>query len=175
MGSSQRPQKTHTAGAVHVKSVEFQTSSHWSTLHSHRAASPLVRLVEGEERWEAPDHPRVFSLKIGVKASLFVLSPVWCSKLRITTGITQQFAVMNFVGLDLAFSDQYLLHTGPVLNARQRAKASISSSKSHSLQNGLWAITIMSRCLDSQSCPAVHQKSATALSRGHFSKYEAFA
>ncbi|GFV91745.1 hypothetical protein TNCV_4763101 [Trichonephila clavipes] len=25
-------------------------------LNSRRAASPLVRLVEGEERWEAPDH-----------------------------------------------------------------------------------------------------------------------
>ncbi|GFX53490.1 hypothetical protein TNCV_4652761 [Trichonephila clavipes] len=29
-----------------------------STLNSRRAASPLVRLVEGEERWEAPDHPQ---------------------------------------------------------------------------------------------------------------------
>ncbi|GFW18384.1 hypothetical protein TNCV_1184121 [Trichonephila clavipes] len=34
-----------------------------STLNSRQAASPLVRLVEGEEWWEAPDHPRVFSLK----------------------------------------------------------------------------------------------------------------
>ncbi|GFT43141.1 uncharacterized protein TNCV_5119921 [Trichonephila clavipes] len=31
---------------------------HWGTLNSRRAASPLVRLVEGEERWEASDHPR---------------------------------------------------------------------------------------------------------------------
>ncbi|GFV42990.1 uncharacterized protein TNCV_2661851 [Trichonephila clavipes] len=37
-------------------------SLHGSTLNSHRAASPLVRLVEVEERWEIPDHPRVFSL-----------------------------------------------------------------------------------------------------------------
>ncbi|GFS53980.1 uncharacterized protein TNCV_3761951 [Trichonephila clavipes] len=28
------------------------------TLNSHRAASPLVRLVEGGERWEASDHPQ---------------------------------------------------------------------------------------------------------------------
>ncbi|GFW45562.1 uncharacterized protein TNCV_3245021 [Trichonephila clavipes] len=29
-----------------------------STLNSHRAASPLVRLAEGEKRWEAHDpHP----------------------------------------------------------------------------------------------------------------------
>ncbi|GFT75059.1 uncharacterized protein TNCV_2244431 [Trichonephila clavipes] len=40
-------------------------SRHESTLNNHRAASPLVRLVEGEERWEAPDHPGMFSLKIG--------------------------------------------------------------------------------------------------------------
>ncbi|GFW36656.1 hypothetical protein TNCV_1956561 [Trichonephila clavipes] len=33
------------------------------TLNSRRAASPLVRLVDGEEKWDAPDHPRVFSLK----------------------------------------------------------------------------------------------------------------
>ncbi|GFY17128.1 uncharacterized protein TNCV_1089041 [Trichonephila clavipes] len=28
------------------------------TLNNRGAASPLVRLVEGEERWEAPDHPQ---------------------------------------------------------------------------------------------------------------------
>ncbi|GFV00393.1 uncharacterized protein TNCV_3643711 [Trichonephila clavipes] len=27
-----------------------------STLNSCRAASPLVRFMEGEERWESPDH-----------------------------------------------------------------------------------------------------------------------
>ncbi|GFV29881.1 hypothetical protein TNCV_2083461 [Trichonephila clavipes] len=32
---------------------------HWGTLNSHRAASPLVRLMEGEERWEAFDHHRI--------------------------------------------------------------------------------------------------------------------
>ncbi|GFX85005.1 uncharacterized protein TNCV_4998341 [Trichonephila clavipes] len=31
-------------------------SRHGVTLNSCRAASPLVRLVEGEESWEAPDH-----------------------------------------------------------------------------------------------------------------------
>ncbi|GFX70196.1 uncharacterized protein TNCV_4616341 [Trichonephila clavipes] len=44
-------------------------SWHGGTLNSRRAASPLVRLVEGEDRWEAPDHPRVSSFKIGVKPS----------------------------------------------------------------------------------------------------------
>ncbi|GFX59639.1 uncharacterized protein TNCV_3754041 [Trichonephila clavipes] len=36
------------------------------TLNSRRAASPLVRLVEGKERWEASDHPqRVLTLNWG--------------------------------------------------------------------------------------------------------------
>ncbi|GFU33509.1 uncharacterized protein TNCV_1797561 [Trichonephila clavipes] len=30
---------------------------HGGTLSSRRAASPLVRLVESEERWEVPVHP----------------------------------------------------------------------------------------------------------------------
>ncbi|GFV49093.1 uncharacterized protein TNCV_236271 [Trichonephila clavipes] len=33
-------------------------SPHGGTLNSRRATSPLVRLVEGEERWEAPDYPQ---------------------------------------------------------------------------------------------------------------------
>ncbi|GFT48474.1 uncharacterized protein TNCV_3822591 [Trichonephila clavipes] len=33
---------------------------HGDTLNSRRATSPLVKLVEGEERWEAPGHPQVF-------------------------------------------------------------------------------------------------------------------
>ncbi|GFX73753.1 uncharacterized protein TNCV_4290691 [Trichonephila clavipes] len=31
-------------------------SRHGDTINSRRAASPLMRLVEEEERWEAPDH-----------------------------------------------------------------------------------------------------------------------
>ncbi|GFW61358.1 hypothetical protein TNCV_4136761 [Trichonephila clavipes] len=58
------------------------------TLNSCRAASLLVRLGEEEERWEAPDHPQISSLKIGVERSQIVLSPVWCSKLQLTTGVT---------------------------------------------------------------------------------------
>ncbi|GFV32460.1 uncharacterized protein TNCV_1677461 [Trichonephila clavipes] len=33
---------------------------HGGTLKSRRAASPLMWLVEGEERWEAPGHPQGF-------------------------------------------------------------------------------------------------------------------
>ncbi|GFT45084.1 hypothetical protein TNCV_2861081 [Trichonephila clavipes] len=40
------------------------------TLNSRQAASSLVRLAEGEERPEAPEPPRVFSLKIGGGAKL---------------------------------------------------------------------------------------------------------
>ncbi|GFW90190.1 hypothetical protein TNCV_1790111 [Trichonephila clavipes] len=45
------------------------------TLNSHRAASSLTRLVEREESWEAFDHLRMISLKIGVEPSQIVLSP----------------------------------------------------------------------------------------------------
>ncbi|GFV04452.1 hypothetical protein TNCV_920721 [Trichonephila clavipes] len=34
-------------------------SWHGGTLNSSRDASPLGRFMEGEERWEAPDHPQV--------------------------------------------------------------------------------------------------------------------
>ncbi|GFV20930.1 hypothetical protein TNCV_4531991 [Trichonephila clavipes] len=66
----------------------IEPSRHGDTLKSRRAASPLVRLVGGNKRWEAPDpSPREFSLKIGVEPSEIVMSPVWCSRLRSTTGI----------------------------------------------------------------------------------------
>ncbi|GFX90814.1 hypothetical protein TNCV_3166451 [Trichonephila clavipes] len=32
---------------------------YWGTLNSRQAASHLVKLVEEEERWEAPDHSQV--------------------------------------------------------------------------------------------------------------------
>ncbi|GFX92948.1 hypothetical protein TNCV_914971 [Trichonephila clavipes] len=35
---------------------------YWDTVNGHRAASPLVWLVEGEERWEAPGYPQGFLL-----------------------------------------------------------------------------------------------------------------
>ncbi|GFX13940.1 hypothetical protein TNCV_3422511 [Trichonephila clavipes] len=33
---------------------------HGGILNSHRVTSPLVRLAEGEERWETPDCPQGF-------------------------------------------------------------------------------------------------------------------
>ncbi|GFX95957.1 uncharacterized protein TNCV_2085371 [Trichonephila clavipes] len=53
---------------------------HGCTLNNRRAASPLAWLVEKVERWEAPDHPQVSSLKIGAETTQIVLSSVWCSK-----------------------------------------------------------------------------------------------
>ncbi|GFT25998.1 uncharacterized protein TNCV_5126591 [Trichonephila clavipes] len=35
-------------------------SRHVGTLNSRRTTSPLVRLVEGEEKWDAFDHPQGF-------------------------------------------------------------------------------------------------------------------
>ncbi|GFW96687.1 transposon Tf2-9 polyprotein [Trichonephila clavipes] len=63
-------------------------SRHGGTINSRRPVSPLVMLVEDAERWEVPDHPQVSSLKTEVETSQIVLSPVWCSKLRLTTGVT---------------------------------------------------------------------------------------
>ncbi|GFW60181.1 uncharacterized protein TNCV_1842641 [Trichonephila clavipes] len=61
---------------------------HGGTLISHRAACLLVRLVEGEENWEISlTTSRAFPLKIGMEPSKIILSPVRCSKLRLTTGI----------------------------------------------------------------------------------------
>ncbi|GFV50751.1 hypothetical protein TNCV_2214121 [Trichonephila clavipes] len=44
------------------------------------------KLVEREDRWEASG-PGCSSSKLGGELSKIVLSPAWCSKLRLTTGI----------------------------------------------------------------------------------------
>ncbi|GFX15031.1 uncharacterized protein TNCV_4897991 [Trichonephila clavipes] len=86
-------------------------SRHGVTLNSRQAAIPLMWFVEGEERWEASGHLQsVLCLNWG-EPSQIVLSPVWCSKLRLTTGVTSPFAMMNLVGLDLTFADQVALVT----------------------------------------------------------------
>ncbi|GFT88332.1 hypothetical protein TNCV_5074331 [Trichonephila clavipes] len=60
----------------------IEPSRHCGTLNSRRAASRLMSLVEGEERWETLTPPGVFSLKIGAEQSKITLSPAWRSKLR---------------------------------------------------------------------------------------------
>ncbi|GFV10715.1 uncharacterized protein TNCV_1755541 [Trichonephila clavipes] len=74
-------------------------SRHGSTLNSRRAASPLVRLVEGEERWEAPDHPQ--SVLPQNWSGTELNRSVTCMVLKATANDR-----MNFMGLDLAFADQ---------------------------------------------------------------------
>ncbi|GFT86792.1 uncharacterized protein TNCV_4163721 [Trichonephila clavipes] len=49
-GVDRHTQRPHAAGAFAA----------WGTLNNRRAASPLVWLVEGEERWKAPHHPHGF-------------------------------------------------------------------------------------------------------------------
>ncbi|GFU53562.1 hypothetical protein TNCV_3969301 [Trichonephila clavipes] len=56
-------------------------------LISHRAASPLVRLEEGEEMWNVLDPPTKFNRKIGMEPNRILLSPAWCSKLRLTIDV----------------------------------------------------------------------------------------
>ncbi|GFV19282.1 uncharacterized protein TNCV_1934991 [Trichonephila clavipes] len=56
---------------------------HGGTLNSRQAGSPLMRLVEGEERWEAPDHSQgVLSLNWGKNESN---RTVTCMVLKATT------------------------------------------------------------------------------------------
>ncbi|GFV34112.1 hypothetical protein TNCV_3630771 [Trichonephila clavipes] len=58
-----------------------------TTRHSNRVPSPLVRLVEGEEKWEAPNNPQdVLSHNWGGTKRQIVQSPVWCLRLRLTRG-----------------------------------------------------------------------------------------
>ncbi|GFV02917.1 histone-lysine N-methyltransferase SETMAR [Trichonephila clavipes] len=56
-------------------------------LSSHRTASPLVRLVEGEEMWKVLDLPRKLNLKIGMELNKTLLSAAWGSKLRLTIDV----------------------------------------------------------------------------------------
>ncbi|GFY30839.1 hypothetical protein TNCV_3119991 [Trichonephila clavipes] len=55
---------------------------HGSTLNSRRAVNPLVRLVERERCWRP-----LTTTGIGVELSQTVPSPVWFSKIRLTTGV----------------------------------------------------------------------------------------
>ncbi|GFW68835.1 uncharacterized protein TNCV_3640481 [Trichonephila clavipes] len=56
------------------------------SLNSRQSASPLARLVKEEEWWETPErHQGVVSEKWDRK-SQNVLSPAWCSRVRLTTG-----------------------------------------------------------------------------------------
>ncbi|GFS81443.1 hypothetical protein TNCV_895871 [Trichonephila clavipes] len=68
----------------------------------HREASLLVRLVEGEERWETPDHPQgVLPHNWG---GMEPNPTITCLVLKAKTNDrrkTSPLPSMNFVGLDL--------------------------------------------------------------------------
>ncbi|GFY19798.1 hypothetical protein TNCV_4649681 [Trichonephila clavipes] len=80
---------------------------HGSTRNNHLATSPLMGLVEGKERWKALDHFKVLSLKIGMEPSQIVLSPEWCSWLRLTTGVHLAYCYGKFEDLDPRPSDRW--------------------------------------------------------------------
>ncbi|GFT98081.1 uncharacterized protein TNCV_789031 [Trichonephila clavipes] len=86
---------------------KYSAFAAWEYFKSRRATSPLVRLVEGEERWEAPDHPQdVLPLNWG---GIEPNRTVTCMVLKTTANDKRHlapFVMMNFVGLDLAFVDQ---------------------------------------------------------------------
>ncbi|GFS54765.1 probable RNA-directed DNA polymerase from transposon X-element [Trichonephila clavipes] len=73
---------------------------HGGILNSHRVTSPLVRLVEGEERWETPDCPQG-----GTKNRT---TRVICSMLQLTTGLRLALCATNFMELDLTSKNSRL-------------------------------------------------------------------
>ncbi|GFU13539.1 hypothetical protein TNCV_938251 [Trichonephila clavipes] len=60
---------------------------HKGILNSRRSTSLLVRLVEGEEKWEIPDNPQGDLPQNWGGTEQICIAPTWCSKLRITTGV----------------------------------------------------------------------------------------
>ncbi|GFV31276.1 hypothetical protein TNCV_1640281 [Trichonephila clavipes] len=77
-----------------------------SFFSSRRAASPHVRLVEGKGRWEASDHHRGFSLKLGLNQ--IVLSPAGYSKLMLTVGGMAKFRLKGNSTYWLCYGNSYL-------------------------------------------------------------------
>ncbi|GFW36557.1 uncharacterized protein TNCV_1955571 [Trichonephila clavipes] len=74
---------------------------HGGTPNSRRVASLLLRLFEGKERWEAPDHPQVVLPQIcgGTEPKRTV--PCMGLKAKDNDSCTMPpFAMINFVGLE---------------------------------------------------------------------------
>ncbi|GFU68829.1 uncharacterized protein TNCV_1548131 [Trichonephila clavipes] len=82
-------------------------SSQHRALNSHRAASSLVRLVEGEEMLNSPDHPQ--SILTQNEGETELNRPVTCLVLKATANDRRPLAMMNYVGLDLVFAIQVAL------------------------------------------------------------------
>ncbi|GFU53215.1 cullin-4A [Trichonephila clavipes] len=76
-----------------------------ASLNSRQATSPLVRLVIGEERWEAPDHlQHVLHQNCGETE---LNRSVTCIELKATVNGRRHSALCH----DLAFADQVALIT----------------------------------------------------------------
>ncbi|GFV01711.1 uncharacterized protein TNCV_2774071 [Trichonephila clavipes] len=77
----------------------YSVSAAWGgTLNSCGASSPLMRFVEGEDRWEAADQPQsVIPLNWG---GIEPNRSVTCMVLKATANDSRHlaFAMMNFVG-----------------------------------------------------------------------------
>ncbi|GFX83491.1 hypothetical protein TNCV_324401 [Trichonephila clavipes] len=77
--------------------------------HSRLAASPLVRLVLGEERWKVPDHPKGVLPQTGLETgqiTYMVLKGTVNEK-----AYNLDFNHDEFLGIDLAFADHVSLVT----------------------------------------------------------------
>ncbi|GFX06371.1 uncharacterized protein TNCV_2938991 [Trichonephila clavipes] len=68
-------------------------SRHGVSLNSLRAAGPLVRLVEGKERWEAPGHPQGVLHNIG--GEIEPNHSVTCMMLKATTKDRRHLALCH--------------------------------------------------------------------------------
>ncbi|GFW90922.1 uncharacterized protein TNCV_2419151 [Trichonephila clavipes] len=81
---------------------------HGGTLNGRRAASPLMGLVEGEERWEDPGHPQGFlSLNWGGTEQN---RTVTCMVLKATANDRRKnssLPAMNFASLDRTLSGRW--------------------------------------------------------------------
>ncbi|GFV36744.1 uncharacterized protein TNCV_2649881 [Trichonephila clavipes] len=95
-------------------------SRHGGTLNSRRATSPLVRLVEGEEKREASDHPQI------------VLPQNWGGTESNRTGSYDKrhlpLSMINFVGLYLTFADHVALVATAQVKFSTRLSTPISIS-----------------------------------------------
>ncbi|GFV29025.1 uncharacterized protein TNCV_1378761 [Trichonephila clavipes] len=65
---------------------------HGGTLNSRRAASPFVRLVEGEERWKASDHPQSVPLNWG---GIEPNRSVTCMVLKATANVMRHLSLCH--------------------------------------------------------------------------------
>ncbi|GFU52713.1 uncharacterized protein TNCV_2454261 [Trichonephila clavipes] len=57
------------------------------TLNNRRAACPLFRLVEREEKWEDSGHLQDVLPQNWVEPNLKLMSPAWSTALRLTIGV----------------------------------------------------------------------------------------